>query len=354
MVEAGIVEGGKIRFEALDGLRGLASLVVVLAHFCSATGVLMQWPGLFNAVLAVDTFFVLSGFVLAHSFLSRQQRGLPIAPVGLLVQRWVRLWVPFAAATLIAIGLRFGLGPHSCSEQGGLELDYCQRWNTTETLGSLVKQLLFLYSPNLNAPSWTLPLELLNSLLVPALVLLLARSPGYVRLIAGLSFLSIFLPIRLPDCLYLFAAGCAIRFGIAPQQPGRWALRLVGLSYLLMLPRQAMGQDVQQALLAPAAVALVLVALRSQKPSGLFMHPASQLLGRLSFPIYLLHWPVLMALLPRLPVIQSDHAGLGWLSVGFACVAYLLLTFLLAYPFEKYIDAMAIGLGRKLRTSIMV
>jgi peptidoglycan/LPS O-acetylase OafA/YrhL len=86
MAERAIAEGGKIRFEALDGLLGLASLVVVLAHFCSATGVLTSWPGLFNAVLAVDTFFVLSGFVLPHSFLGREQRGLPIAPVGLLVQ----------------------------------------------------------------------------------------------------------------------------------------------------------------------------------------------------------------------------------------------------------------------------
>ena len=52
--------GNKFRFEALDGLRGIASLLVVLAHFCSVSGVLPQWPGMFNAVIAVDTFFVLS------------------------------------------------------------------------------------------------------------------------------------------------------------------------------------------------------------------------------------------------------------------------------------------------------
>ena len=352
MAEAGLAPSGKIRFEALDGLRGLASLVVVLAHFCSATGVLSQWPGLFNAVLAVDTFFVLSGFVLAHSFLSRQQRGLPLAPVGLLVQRWVRLWVPFAAATLIAIGLRFGLGPHACSEQGGLELAYCQRWNTTETLGSLVKQLLLLYSPNLNAPSWTLPIELLNSLLVPALVLLLVRSPGYVRLIAGLSFLSIFLPIRLPECLYLFAAGCALRFGIAPQQPGRWALPLLGLSYLLMLPRQGMGQDVQQALLAPAAVALVLVAQKSQSLSRLFMHPASQLLGRMSFPMYLLHWPILLAFLPFIHSLVAGGEAKSMISILSSAVVYLLATLLASFPFEKLVDVRAIQWGRQLRSAI--
>ena len=85
MADAELAQSGKIRFAALDGLRGLASLLVVLAHFCSATGVLTPWPGLFNAVLAVvDTFFVLSGFVLTHSFLSCEQRDLPLAPLGLL------------------------------------------------------------------------------------------------------------------------------------------------------------------------------------------------------------------------------------------------------------------------------
>ena len=220
MAEVGLTASGKIRFEALDGLRGLASLVVVLAHFCSATGLLTQWPGLFNAVLAVDTFFVLSGFVLTHSFLSRQQRGLLLAPVGLLLQRWVRLWVPFAAATLIAIGLRFGLGPHACSNQAGIVLAYCQRWNTAETVGSLAKQLIFLYAPNLNAPSWTLPIELLNSLLVPALAILVARSPGYVRLIAGLSFLSVFLSIKMPECFISLLLVAPSVMGWLPSSQG--------------------------------------------------------------------------------------------------------------------------------------
>lgn len=354
MAEAGGAASGKIRFEALDGLRGIAALVVVLAHFCSATGILTQWPGLFNAVLAVDTFFVLSGYVLAHSFLSRQQRGLPLAPVGLLVQRWVRLWVPFAAATLIAIGLRFGLGPHACSDQGGLVLAYCQRWNTPESAASLAKQLFFLYSPNLNAPSWTLPIELLNSLLVPALVLLLARSPGYVWLITGLSFLSIFLAIKLPECLYLFAAGCALRCGIAPRQPGRWALPLLGLSYLFMLPRQAMGQDVQQALLAPAAIALVLLAQQSRQLAAVFMHPASQLLGRLSFPMYLLHWPVLLAFFPSLHSLVAGGEVKTIFTVLVGGAACLLVILLASLPFEKHVDVRAIQWGRTLRSSITI
>lgn len=352
MTEAGLAANGKIRFEALDGLRGLASLVVVLAHFCSATGVLIQWPGLFNAVLAVDTFFVLSGFVLAHSFLSRQQRGLPLAPVGLLVQRWVRLWVPFAAATLMAIGLRFGLGPHVCTDQGGILLAYCQRWNTSETAGSVVKQLLLFYSPNLNAPSWTLPIELLNSLLVPALVILLARSPGYVRMLAGISLLSILLPIKLPECMYLFAAGCSLRFGLAPQKPGRWALPLIAGSYLLMLSKVGIGQDLQQMLMAPAAVAAVLAAQKQASITALLNQPLTQFLGKVSFPMYLLHWPVLLGLIPRFHDAIAAHGAGPKLTMGLDTVAYLLCTVLLALSFEKIVDARAIRWGRTLRAAI--
>ena len=201
---------------------GLAALVVVIAHFSSVTGVLHHWPGLFNSVLAVDTFFVLSGFVLAHSFLRRQEKGLAIAPVGLLVQRWVRLSIPFLSATLNAIGLRFLLGPHPCTVSVGLETDYCERWNATETIPSLFKQLLSLYSPNLNAPSWTLPVEFFNSLLVPALVILIQRCYAYIVLFALLSVLSTFLPISTPECLYLFAGGCLLRSGVTTLRLGKW------------------------------------------------------------------------------------------------------------------------------------
>jgi peptidoglycan/LPS O-acetylase OafA/YrhL len=201
-----------------------------------------------------------------------------------------------------------------------------------------------LYSPNLNAPSLTLPIELLNSLLVPALVLLPARSPGYVCLIAGLSFLFIFLPIR--------TAGCALSFGMATQKLRRWALRLLGLSYLLMLPRQAIGHGVQQALLAAAAVTLVLVVQRSQKITTIFIHLVSKLMGRLSFPIYLLHWPILLAFLPSIHSLVVRTVPSSGFSILISAVVYVLATLLSSIPFEKLVDARAIEWGRQLRSRI--
>ena len=60
------------RFDALDGLRGLAALVVMLCHYSQFFG--MNWFK--NAATAVDLFFVLSGFVIAHSYGNRIINGM--------------------------------------------------------------------------------------------------------------------------------------------------------------------------------------------------------------------------------------------------------------------------------------
>ena len=58
-------------FHALDAGRGIAALVVVLFHLPAA----MRGEGFGNAHLAVDFFFGLSGFVLAHAYLGKLSSG---------------------------------------------------------------------------------------------------------------------------------------------------------------------------------------------------------------------------------------------------------------------------------------
>ena len=60
------------RIVSLDGLRGIAALIVAVYHL----------PGLFgfaipHADLAVDFFFLLSGWVMAYSYEERIAQGLP-------------------------------------------------------------------------------------------------------------------------------------------------------------------------------------------------------------------------------------------------------------------------------------
>ncbi|MBB2200786.1 acyltransferase family protein [Gluconacetobacter tumulisoli] len=84
-------------FHTLDGLRGLAAAAVVLVHIHIIFPAAWFPPG---GYLAVDLFFVLSGFVLAEAYSARLDAGLPFA--AFMRKRVVRLW------PLYALGLSIG------------------------------------------------------------------------------------------------------------------------------------------------------------------------------------------------------------------------------------------------------
>src|ERR1700752_3428309 len=98
------------RLECLDGVRGVAALVVVVFHYLSAFVPALtpdQTPDpywladtplaiLFNGPFAVVVFFVLSGFVISKSAHKR----FPLLPAVAL--RYLRLTVPMLASVLAA------------------------------------------------------------------------------------------------------------------------------------------------------------------------------------------------------------------------------------------------------------
>lgn len=67
---------GARRYETLDGMRGLCALIVVLYHCAYA----LNTPALIgHGWLSVDMFFVLSGFVIAHSYEDKLRTGFGFA-----------------------------------------------------------------------------------------------------------------------------------------------------------------------------------------------------------------------------------------------------------------------------------
>lgn len=79
----------KPHYELLDGLRGVAALLVIWYHFFEgfATSGVDQ---MFNhGYLAVDFFFVLSGFVIGYAYDDRWKEGL--TQKGFVVRRLIRL-----------------------------------------------------------------------------------------------------------------------------------------------------------------------------------------------------------------------------------------------------------------------
>jgi peptidoglycan/LPS O-acetylase OafA/YrhL len=84
----------KERFVVLDGLRGVAALLVVVLH-------LRTWIPLEVGIkyLAVELFFVLSGFVIAHSYEKRLAEGLTFAQF--MRARFVRLYPLYLLGTAL-------------------------------------------------------------------------------------------------------------------------------------------------------------------------------------------------------------------------------------------------------------
>jgi peptidoglycan/LPS O-acetylase OafA/YrhL len=86
-------------FPALDGLRGIAAILVALFHFRSSYMSYNGYPA-GDGYLAVDLFFMLSGFVLSHAYAARFERGT--SALEFMKIRLIRLY------PLYFVGLAFG------------------------------------------------------------------------------------------------------------------------------------------------------------------------------------------------------------------------------------------------------
>lgn len=94
----------KPRYEILDGLRGVASVLVVFFHLFEtySKGPAYQWVN--HGYLAVDFFFVLSGFVIGYAYDDRWDR---MSTWGFFKRRLVRLHPMVIMGTVIGACLYF-------------------------------------------------------------------------------------------------------------------------------------------------------------------------------------------------------------------------------------------------------
>jgi peptidoglycan/LPS O-acetylase OafA/YrhL len=142
---------GTGRLQGLDALRGLAAVLVVLLHFKGFYR--LGWQ-INTAGLAVDFFFMLSGYVMARTYEERLNSGC-IGTVDFIRARYRRLWPTLALGTLLGL-------LHLAATQG---LD-------GPMLLALVLSLAMLpnFTPNygyypFNGPAWSLFYEIFANVL---------------------------------------------------------------------------------------------------------------------------------------------------------------------------------------------
>lgn len=91
----------KVQYQALDGLRGIAALAVVIYHYGAWEGLKWLAP---HGYLAVDFFFCLSGFIVAHAY-EGKIRSEAMSFGEFVRVRLIRLYPTVAISFLLAAGV---------------------------------------------------------------------------------------------------------------------------------------------------------------------------------------------------------------------------------------------------------
>ncbi len=145
------------RLHALDAWRGIAALFVALYRL-EADGWLHSLSIVRNAYLFVDFFFVLSGFVIAHAYLSRL--GSPQALVVFMIRRFGRVWPLHATLLLLFVVFELLRGLFAVAQTGmfdaftGYRAPITILWD-----GLLVQALGFTGATGWNTPAWSISTE---------------------------------------------------------------------------------------------------------------------------------------------------------------------------------------------------
>ena len=327
------------RFEALDGLRGVAALMVVLLH----TGVqsnIFYLPIVRHSDLFVELFFVLSGFVITFTY------GLKIDGCSTLKdffrRRFARLWPLHATMLLLFVSL--DALRYAMNAAGVLRVDekFFRAMTDPSRVGDFLAQLGLVHALSnktsmfWNFPSWSISAEMMaylsfgliwafcrgrwrDALAAVFMIVAALVVTGVVKLDFGAAFgHSIFRAI----CGFFVGYWTQRIWRALPIRRLRAATAVEVTTVAAVFALVYAGDQTSVRIVAPFAFgAVVLVfALGGGAVSRLLRTPVFQALGTWSYGIYMTHIFVLALLgtatriaqrILGTPLISSSHSAVS-------------------------------------------
>jgi peptidoglycan/LPS O-acetylase OafA/YrhL len=315
---------------ALDGVRGLAILLVMLFHMnvvAPVTWVDRLWSGfVINGSVGVDVFFVLSGFLITGILLDA--KGAPHYFRNFYVRRVLRIFPLYYAVVAFSLLILPHIHNAKSAKFGSVSADAGFYWLHLSNF-AIARRGMFVHG--ILDVSWSLAIEEQFYLIWPAVVLL--TSPrGLKRICAALIALSCLSRLvlliwganqiaihTLTFCrMDGLAMGALVAVAVRQSRPDRWCgvLRWAGSAALLGLlalwgpaalpwARQA-NVVTGHALVSFGSAAAILLIATGEAPwlAGAFSIPILRMLGRYSYALYLFHYP-LMA------IVRDSRLGPG-------------------------------------------
>ena len=358
------------RWPALDGVRGLAVLCVVLYHGVrlvvlgshSAGGgdaSPLWWPAS-TARFALDAFFVLSGFLVIGSWTTLRRRHDRLAPAAreYAARRAARILPAYWVSLIVLVPL---VASHLLASPGKLGL-----------LATVQQYLLPGLPSEVNVVYWSLTTEVHFYVVAPLLALLLGRFAGW-KVVAAFVAVTVawrfWLPGGLPPSLVIgrleqFAVGGAAANLVRAHERGEVSAMVTflgrrGMGIVLAVALLVLGvfqgfvldglaHPLASHLLHPIvaiAMAGAFVRVLTAERASALEHPALRLAGLVSYGVYLYHWPVLELGL-RASGIEPGRAGSPIVAVG-AVLGLSIVAFVLGTVSYVLVERPFLQLGRR-------
>ena len=322
---------GAHKFKTLDAMRGIAALVVAASHLN------LILPGYY---LAVDLFFILSGFVIAHSYEQRIIHGMMTA-AEFIKLRLIRLY------PLFLVGIAIGIATFDFSGIGAIR-----------ALTMIISRILFLPFPPsgssngyfaFDGPTWSLFFELVANLFYA----LIARylSNRVILFIIGISLaLLAYVSLRVGNVSVGWFGRPLNFLGGFPRVClgffiGVWIYRIYKLNYfniainpLILIAAIVILLDIPVALgwirilfdLMLITIAFPILILMASQNDLAPHHVALQGVGIASYGIYVLHGPIF-------GIIQPDSLLAKIIALGCLTILAAILNTIYDEPARRWL-----------------
>ncbi|MFA6276708.1 MAG: acyltransferase [Pedobacter sp.] len=335
----------KQHFEILDGLRGVAAIVVVIFHFMEIAITDYSKNFIGHGYLAVDFFFCLSGFVIAYAYDNRIAkmttwqfiklrliRLQPLVIIGSILGLLTFLFDPFSSFYAV-----YGFGKTALIFLSSVFLI---------PYPVMAERYTNLFS--LNAPAWSLFWEYIANIFY---ALLLFKAPK--KILVALAFVGAvilcYVAIHSTNIsggwggqnfwdggarvLFSFVAGMLV-------YRSNWIIKnklgFLGLSVLLLFAFLTPYRDEYNWIVEPIIVIFyfpLLVSLGAGSILKLSHTKITKLSGEISYPLYMTHYPFVWIFLTYVLVVKPPLSLLA-IVIPISVISLIIL----AYLVMKFID----------------
>lgn len=340
------------RYKELDGLRGIAAFAVFVSHAIK----MIHWKPDDAAYLiadrigiaAVDLFFVLSGFCLILPYIDNDR---PVNVINFIIRRILRIYPVYLAVIIISVISRSNI--FSGEQINGLTGWFNSFWTAEISFMEVINHFFLIVggyrTDIINPVIWTLIIEMKASLVLPFVFPFIRKYSIRYHAIYIILIGMIGTQAELFGFFSLFLLGCILARYRHPVTIliRNFAAKLLTVLiafvlFVLQFVMPVFNHWQTHYMLGLMAAIIISLVLSADRGTLFLCKPVASFLGEISYPLYLVHLPVMITIASLIFPATS--------SVFLVWSITLVISVLFSLALHISIEKPFISVGRKITT----